>query len=88
MNLDITASQNVQLIKLARLINPSDKFYQAWQFVILFALFYCATIMPYKVCFVSKTSKPWLIFDTFIDFIFLADMIVVLNTPYVNEKKQ
>ena len=73
---------------MAGLINPNEKFYQVWQFIILIALLYCATIMPFKVCFINTISMTWLVFDTFIDGIFLTDMVVVLNSPFVSIKKQ
>ena len=59
-----------------------------WQFIILLALLYCATIMPFKVCFINTSSISWLIFDTIIDFIFLTDMVIVLNSPFICAKKQ
>jgi len=43
--------------------------------------------MPFKVCFINETSMSWLVFDTFIDAIFLTDIVVVLNSPFIDEKK-
>jgi hypothetical protein len=54
----------------------------------MIALGYCATIMPFKVCFIESFSMSWLVFDTLIDSIFLTDMIIVLNSPFINFKRK
>ena len=45
--------------------------------------------MPYKVCFLTnKKSIYWVLFDTFIDMIFIGDIFITLNTPFVDEKRK
>jgi hypothetical protein len=68
------------------LIHPHSSFAKFWQLIVLFALLYCATLMPFKVCFIEEHSMGWLVFDTIIDFIFLSDIILVLNTPFMDVK--
>ncbi len=54
--------------------------------IILVILIYCATYVPYRVCFDdSQSSIMMIVFDTSIDFIFIFDIIVVFNSPIHDE---
>ncbi len=75
-------SENKIKIRNARLFNPESLFYKIWSTVIVTLLMYTAIIMPYKVSFISDPIYGWTIFDTVIDFLFLSDLVINLNTPY------
>jgi hypothetical protein len=75
-------SENRLKIRNARLINPESLFYKIWSAAIITFLMYTATVMPYKVSFISDPIYSWTIFDTVVDFLFLTDLIINLNTPY------
>lgn len=50
--------------------------------VIIVLLLYTAFYVPYKVCFQDETSDAQFIFDLFVDFCFLSDIIVNFLTAY------
>ena len=49
--------------------------------VLLVVLMYTATIMPYKLALIDEIDEGWLIIETIVDFCFLGDIVVTLNTP-------
>ena len=69
-------------------MHPHSTFAKCWQLLLLLALLYCATLMPYKVCFIEEHSTGWLVFDTVIDMVFICDIILVLNTPFIDVETQ
>ena len=64
------------------LIKPNSIIEKVWQFVLIGLLMYTATIMPYSIALISDSENyPFYVIDTLIDFLFMTDMIVNLNSP-------
>lgn len=68
----------------AWLLNPRTKWMQYWDFVILGAMFFTATITPYEVCFIwESTGLDALFFvNIVINLIFIIDTTFQFFLPY------
>lgn len=82
------SEENAFHIRKAQLINPESSFVRIWSVTIMVLLLYTATLMPYKISFLEKSSLGWTIIDTLIDLLFLADIGINLNTPYFDKKSR
>ena len=75
------------------MIHPKNKVKQIWDFWIVFLLIYTAILVPYKVCFVDKTSDPEFIWDLFVDASFFTDIALTFYTAietkegFITDKK-
>ena len=84
LGLQFDSLENVVRIKNSDLVNPDSLFGKIWTLIMMALLLYTAIIMPFKVSFYDDTTMGWMLFDTLVDFIFLGDVIINLNTPYFN----
>lgn len=65
------------------LINPGSLFFQLWNLLLLFFLFYAFIIMPWVMAFEDiQMFNFWFIIEIIVDGFCLCDIIVTLNTPY------
>jgi hypothetical protein len=58
------------------IILPSTKFFFIWNMVVVFLLFYTATILPYRISFIDDSNVFWKVWDALTDFLFFTDVIV------------
>lgn len=66
------------------MVNPNGKFMTVWAFVLIFLMLYTASIMPYKLAFVdSEGIGFWFFFDLSVDGLFICDILINLQTPYL-----
>ena len=62
-------------------VHPAKLF---WDFFILLCILYTVTVVPFIVCFEYQSSIiRW--FDTFVDTMFIIDIVLTLFTSYLNE---
>ena len=83
-SIKISKHKKREKIAEAKLIDPKGKFYRLWSAIMFFVLFYTATVMPVKVCFIDSSSLGWVVTDTLIDLFFLLDIVVNCNLPFSN----
>lgn len=67
---------------------PEDIFIVFWNIIIGILMFYTAIIMPYNVCFIDIEIQFFVIFDTFVDFIFMTDLIINCNLAYYDNENE
>ncbi|XP_048831591.1 potassium voltage-gated channel subfamily H member 5-like [Brienomyrus brachyistius] len=59
-------------------------FKATWDWVILILTFYTAIMVPYNVSFKTKQNNvTWLVLDSIVDVIFLADIVLNFHTTFV-----
>lgn len=68
--------------KKAWIVYPESPFMNYWSLVLMFLLFYTATITPYRVTFMDSSFSEWTVIDYFVDGLFMTDILVTLNLAY------
>lgn len=63
------------------IFDPIGKFKQIWTIVSLLLLVYTAILMPYKLALIDDDNSFFFYLDTVVDFLFLTDIFVNLNSP-------
>lgn len=63
------------------MIKPDSKFKKFWTIMLIFLLLYTAIVMPYKIALIDDDNDFFLVLDTTIDFLFMFDILVNLNSP-------
>ena len=53
--------------------------------VIIVLLIYTAIYVPYKVCFVDKSTDLQFAFDLIVDFLFMSDIVISFFTVLEDE---
>jgi hypothetical protein len=68
------------------LIYPDDTFYLKWVMLIIFLLFYTATVVAYEISFSVHDGEPTYLmtFSYIIDFIFFIDLLLQFFTATYN----
>ncbi|CAG9311863.1 unnamed protein product [Blepharisma stoltei] len=64
---------------------PDSLFGNLWNTVIILALIYTATFMPFLVAFYDSENEIWQGFDIAIDSIFIIDLLVNFNMAFYSE---
>jgi hypothetical protein len=67
------------------MINPYGKFRKFWNLILIVIFLYTAIVMPYKIALIDDSNFVFFIVDTIIDFLFMIDLFVNLNSPLVSE---
>ena len=59
-----------------------------WSYVVIFLLLYTSFITPYRVAFVDSSNlyDDWFFIETVIDFLFFIDILITLNSAFLDEK--
>jgi len=82
----------VRLRRMSKyLLNPHSKYMQYWDFVILFAMLFTATVSPYEVCLIWDSDfaiDGLFVVNLIINLIFLADTISQFFLPYKESPKK
>lgn len=66
-----------------QLIHPESRFKKVWSIILALLLIYTGVLMPVRLAFFDAVYwDSWTIFDTTIDFFFLADVIVNCFSSY------
>lgn len=67
---------------------PNSPIKSYWSYVVIFLLIYTSYITPYRVVFVDSSSvyDAWFFVETSIDVLFFFDILITLNSAYVDEK--
>jgi len=58
-----------------------------WDAVIIIALLFTAIVTPFEVAFLEPAISALFIVNRFVDVTFLADMVLILMTPVLDEEK-
>ena len=68
---------------------PNSTIKSYWSYVVIFLLIYTSYITPYRVVFVDSSSvyDAWFFVETGVDVLFFFDILITLNSAYVNEKE-
>ena len=61
---------------------PDSKFVTFWTVLVLIALIYTATVMPYLLAFYEDLSEDWLIVEMVFDIIFIFDFFMNFSVAY------
>lgn len=70
---------------LGLLFHPDSKFRTYWYFLVLIAVFYVVTGMPLVLAFSDVNPGSGIfIFETIIDLIFFFDILITLNSAFIN----
>jgi hypothetical protein len=64
------------------IINPDGKFMSAWTVILLIALLYTATVMPYFVAFSENLPENWFMVELVFDLVFIIDFFLNFNIAY------
>lgn len=65
------------------MFNPNSLFKKVWTTLLIFLLLYTAIIMPYKIALIDDDNDSFFVVDTAIDFMFLFDIFVNMNSPII-----
>ena len=57
-----------------------------WDFLVMLLLIYTALWVPFKVCFIDKSSDAEFVFDLVVDFLFLTDIVLTFNSAIEDEQ--
>jgi hyperpolarization activated cyclic nucleotide-gated potassium channel 1 len=69
------------------LFSPKTSFFYVWNLLIAGLLVYTATYMPYRIAFQDPVYFDGItLFETIVDFIFIADILVTCLSSYKNDK--
>ena len=71
--------------KKALIAYPESPFMNYWSLVLMFLLFYTATITPYRVTFMDSSFSEWTVIDYFVDGLFMTDILVTLNLAFLDK---
>lgn len=64
------------------MFSPDSKFKSFWTVILVFLLLYTAIIMPYKIALIDdQNGDIFYILDTTVDFLFMFDIFINLNSP-------
>lgn len=63
------------------MIPPHSLFKKIWTITMLILLAYTATVMPYRIALVDDDNFLFMVVDTIVDFLFMFDIFVNINTP-------
>jgi len=63
------------------IIGPNSTFKRVWSIILIIILVYTATLMPYKLALIKKNEGFWFYLDTLVDFLFMIDIYVNVNSP-------
>lgn len=55
-------------------------------YIYFFLLIYTAFCTPIKITFIDNTSIGWTVIDSIIDFFFYFDILINLNSPFLNSE--
>jgi CRP-like cAMP-binding protein len=67
------------------LMGPDNRFKQVWSFVVILLLLYTFILTPYLIAFEDVViGSSWFIVDVFVDSCFFIDILVTLNSAYIN----
>jgi hypothetical protein len=70
------------------LINLESKFKEVWDYIQIVAILYITITAPFKVSFLNDYEYlEWDLFDHFVDFLLLIDLVLTFFTPYYEEHK-
>ncbi|XP_068082449.1 potassium voltage-gated channel subfamily H member 8 [Anabrus simplex] len=61
-------------------------FKSCWDWLILFATFYVAVVVPYNASFENTERRPSIIVDVLVEALFIIDIILNFRTTFVNRK--
>jgi hyperpolarization activated cyclic nucleotide-gated potassium channel 2 len=76
----------IESYKDCLICEPSGTFIKVWSTILIVILAYSATIMPYRIAFFENDDTSALYYvDTSIDFLFMLDVFVNMNTPLVSK---
>lgn len=65
------------------LIGVDSQFFKVWSGILVVALVYTATVMPYTVAFLDSEIPSWVFFvDLVLEVIFIIDITINFNVPY------
>ncbi|CAG9325896.1 unnamed protein product [Blepharisma stoltei] len=79
-------TQHEVAVTKAKIIYPNSKFKKFWNPIVLIGLLYTFTLMPYSMAFENDQAiNVWTWLDYSINAIFIADIIVILNTAYYDK---
>ena len=69
-----------------KVFRPDSTFLKLWHVLTFLLLIYTSIILPLSFCFPKVFNMNWVIVDTVIDFIFLFDILVTINTAIPKQK--
>jgi hypothetical protein len=65
---------------------PDSKFNSSWNLIMTVLLLYTASYMPFRISFIDSSTLSNIIFDTFIDFLFIMDIFINFFSAYEDPK--
>lgn len=73
----LATSDPLMLARMRKLIHPQGRFRQIWNPLLILALTYTATLMPYRLAFADdELTSGWSIADYLVDGLFALDIVV------------
>ena len=69
-----------------RVFRPDSTFLKLWHVLTFLLLVYTSFVLPLSFCFPQVFDVNWVIVDTVIDFVFLFDILVTVNTAVPRPK--
>ena len=80
--------EEIELIP-SYLIHPKSKAKGCWSIIMVIALIYTATIMPYRIAFIDGVGyDTWFILDNILNIIFLIDFILTCFTAIYDQNQK
>lgn len=67
------------------MVYPEDKFKEYWDGINSLVLILTCFVTPIRLAFYSHDELIWYIINYMIDFLFLADIIIIFNTAYYDD---
>ena len=64
---------------------PEDRFKIRWDIFISLILIFTCIITPYRIAFFDQDSSGWAFANYFVDFMFLADILIIFNSAQSDE---
>ncbi|CAI2375652.1 unnamed protein product [Moneuplotes crassus] len=68
------------------ILKPNTWFKKIWDVVVMILLVYTASYAPFRMAFITNISTSVFVFETFIDTLFVIDLLVNLFSAYENEE--
>lgn len=65
---------------------PESRFKVTWNIVVTILLLYTALFVPYRTAFIDESTTFSLVFDTFIDTLFITDLFVNFFSAYEDKE--
>jgi len=73
----LSTSDPLLLARMRKLIHPQGRFRQVWNPLLVLALTYTATLMPYRLAFAEdELTNGWSVVDYLVDALFAVDIVV------------